>query len=174
LTIILPTTFHGCRTGCRSAAASAPQKVCQKANDLARAAVGWNGVFGAPASVVRVPTACADHTCTRSRLHNQPRSESRPAHDHACTTGFSLNHAQHTTRLPITSAQHNGLPYHARHNGQSAQRAVVPHAAPRAPARRKRHNERSRSAIRLVKIKNRMPLTLPGRRTGWASAAAHR
>jgi hypothetical protein len=34
----------------------------QKSTDLAREAVGCNGLFGAPASIVRVPPACADHT----------------------------------------------------------------------------------------------------------------
>jgi hypothetical protein len=43
----------------------------QKPNDLAREAVGWNGLFGAPASVVRVPIAYADHTGTGSRLPRQ-------------------------------------------------------------------------------------------------------
>jgi hypothetical protein len=40
--------INGCRpTDCPSAAASALQQECQKAFDLAREAVGWNGVFGA-------------------------------------------------------------------------------------------------------------------------------
>jgi len=42
------------------------------------------------------------------------------------TTGRDLNHAQHTTTLPRTGAQHHGRAYHTRHNGPSAPRACVP------------------------------------------------
>jgi len=44
-------------------------------------------------------------------------------------SAFHLNHAQHTIRLPITGAQYNGLPYHARHKELPAPRAFIPHAA---------------------------------------------
>jgi hypothetical protein len=37
-----------CPTGWHSVAASAPQQACQKTTDLAREAVGCNGVFGGP------------------------------------------------------------------------------------------------------------------------------
>jgi hypothetical protein len=50
----------------------------QNANDLAREAVGWNDVFGAPAKDVPLADRFAPTT---------------PAQDHICTTGFYLNHA---------------------------------------------------------------------------------
>jgi len=106
---------------CRSAAASALGDASQKINDLAREAVGCNGVFGAPASLVRVPSACADHTSIVSHLHNGPRSEPRQKGITPSTTGFDRNHVPH-----------NGRSSHAWHNGTPAQRALVPH----------RHNER--------------------------------
>src|SRR5687767_14433759 len=42
---VLVCVEMGGPTYCRSAAESAPQKHCQKPNDLAREAVGWNGVL---------------------------------------------------------------------------------------------------------------------------------
>jgi hypothetical protein len=42
--LLLVPEEHSCHpTVCRSAAASAPQRAYQKANDLAREAVSWNG-----------------------------------------------------------------------------------------------------------------------------------
>ncbi len=89
----------------------------QKPNDLARAAVGCNGVFGAPVAVMRVASRMRrphPHGTTPARrafngttrmwdhvLHNGRSSEPRPAHDHAA------------------------------HHGPSAPRASVPHVAQR-------------------------------------------
>jgi hypothetical protein len=58
-------------------------KRCQKTNDLARAAVGCIGVFGAPVAFPRSSPASADHTILGARRHNGPQSESRPAQNHA-------------------------------------------------------------------------------------------
>jgi hypothetical protein len=45
--------------------------VYQKPNDLAREAVGWNGGLGALANNARLLPACAYHTGTQSRVHNE-------------------------------------------------------------------------------------------------------
>jgi hypothetical protein len=105
-------------------------------------------------------------------LHNGHRSESRPAYDHAA------------------------------HNGRTAQRAFVPHPAPRAirttglrttpaqraisttglrttpaqraPARRRWYNAPSGRPIRCIQNEKGMTITFPGRRTGCRLAAPHR
>jgi hypothetical protein len=99
-------------------------------------------------------------------------SEPRASEITPCTTGLQRNHAQHTTTLPRAGAQHNELPYHTLHHGQSAQRAFVSlrhnglgHAArPTQQAFRKRDSP-------LLISKGMIP-TLLGRPTGWHSAAA--
>jgi hypothetical protein len=99
-------------------------------NDLAREAVGCMGVFGAPVCHVRVASRMRRphlHTLTPAQRafgqhHNQYRIT--PG-----ITGLHLNHAQHTITLCITGALHNELLYHTLHNGRTAQRAFVPHAA---------------------------------------------
>jgi hypothetical protein len=45
---------------------------CQNTNDLVRAAVGCNGGLGGLAIDARLLPACAHHTGTKSRLHNEP------------------------------------------------------------------------------------------------------
>src|SRR4051812_10902702 len=101
------------RTDCRSAAASAPQRAHQKANDLEREAVGCNGVFGAPVAIIRV----AESMC-RPRWHTITRR----------TTGVDLYHAPLESRLPQrASICTTPLWNHAAQNGQETQRAVVPH-----------------------------------------------
>jgi hypothetical protein len=95
-------TFPGRRTACPSAAASAPQKVCQKANDLAREAVGCMGVFGTLVARSAQPPACVYHAGTQS-----------PG-----TTGVYLNHTPHAITLGTTRKQHHEPSYHGRHNGR--------------------------------------------------------
>ena len=114
-----------------SAAASAPQQVCQKTNDLARAAVGCNDGFGGLAAVVRVLPASAHHPGTESRG----------------TTGVRWNHTSTESRRHNgRSAESPAARDHARHDGRTAPRAVVPHrhhgrSAPRAVIP-PQHNER--------------------------------
>jgi hypothetical protein len=79
------------------------------------------------------------HTLTPAQ-----RAFGRDHTQHTITPGITdlhLNHAQHTITLCITGAPHNELSYHTLHHGRTAQRAFVPHAAPRGtcttePARR--------------------------------------
>ncbi len=84
------------------------------------------------------------------RRHDGPLTVSRPSGITHRITGVELNHAQHTTTLPITDVPHNEPAYHAPHHGQSAPRGFVPHPAPQASARRKWHPGRSGSAIRSI------------------------
>ena len=93
-----------------------------------------------------LPAACAFHTHSVPRRHNGPQSEPRPLGTTPGTTGVHLNHAQHTITVPRTGNPHNGPSYHTLHNGQSAQRAFIPHLAQRASARYSRHDGRSRIA----------------------------
>jgi len=81
----------------------ARHKMTSKADDLAREAVGCNGLFGVPVAITRAA----------SRLR-------RPHHRGItlCITGLNLNHAQHKTRLPITGTPHNEPSYHTLHNGR--------------------------------------------------------
>jgi len=124
-----------------SAAASASQQRRQKANDLARAAVGCNDWFGGLAAVARVLPVSADHSGTeprgttgvwrnhtnmQSRLHNGRSVESPAARNHTCTTSVRWNHLPHTITPDMTgnphhersnhacttSVPHNGLPNH--------------------------------------------------------------
>src|SRR6266498_5464701 len=113
----------------------------------------------------------------RRRSGCRPHAPTTASENHAGTTGvdqnhaqhtpppgrtsFERNHAQHTIRLRTTGAPHNGLSYHILHNGRTAQRALVPHPAPRAPARRSGHNGHSRSAIRRIHITKRHVIALP-------------
>jgi len=157
-----------------SAAASAPQQVCQKTNDLARAAVGCNAGFGGLAAVVRVLPASAhhpgtesrgttgvrwNHTSMESRRHTGRWVESPAARNHAGITGVGWNHPQHTITPGTTGTQHHEPSNHASTTGTcttgyrttSAQRACSTTSrrttpAPRAPAQRALHNGRSRIA----------------------------
>ena len=87
-------------TACPSAAASAPHKVCQKANDRARAAVGCMGGLGGLATQAHLLPACAYHTGTQSRRHHAPPSAPRPAHDQA-------EHNGHSARRAVEPRRHN-------------------------------------------------------------------
>jgi len=87
-------------TACPSAAASAPHKVCQIANDRARAAVGCMGGLGGLATQAHLLPACAYHTGTQSRRHHAPPSAPRPAHDQA-------EHNGHSARRAVEPRRHN-------------------------------------------------------------------
>ena len=150
----------------------AHRKTCQKANDLGRAAVGWNGMFGAPAFVVRVPPASADHPPMVPRRHNGRSVGITRLWDHALHNALLAEPRTSGITLPTTGDLHNGPSSHVRHNALSAQRAFVPHLAQQASAQRIRHNALSGCIIRLIKCERRMSTTLPGRRTVWRSAAA--
>jgi len=69
-------------------------------------------MFGAPASVVRVPKASADHTRIVPHRQNARSVGTTRIGNHACTTSFDRNHTQHTITPPITCARHNGRSYH--------------------------------------------------------------
>jgi hypothetical protein len=153
-------------------------------------ACGLTGCRSAAASALhRMPSKCLRSRARSGRLQRrvrrsgrrlsgcQPHAPATPARYHACITGLHLNHTQHTIthcttrlqpnhtqhtiRLPIAGAQHNERSYHTRHNGQSAQRAFVPRPAPRAWARRSRHDGRSQIApaiqIRREACRSRSP-----------------
>ena len=90
--------------------------MCQKTNDLARAAVGCMGMFGAPASVVRTPPACADHTGMVPHQHNGRSSEPRPR-ESRLHNGRSSEPRPSGITLPRTGAPHHGLPHHAGTTG---------------------------------------------------------
>ena len=105
-----------------SAAASAPQQVCQKTNDLARAAVGCNDGFGGLAAVVRVLPASAHHPGTESRgttgvRWNHTSMESPAARNHAGIPGVGWNHPQHTITPGTTGTQHHEPSNHASTTG---------------------------------------------------------
>ena len=123
-------------TGCQGDGMQAPNglpisrreratRSLQKANDLAREAVGCIGVFGAPVAVARVATRMRRphrHGTTpaqRAFGRNHAHLGSRPAQ-----RALIWNHAQHTITLPTTGNPHNGRSYHAgttsfQHNGPS-------------------------------------------------------
>jgi len=108
-------------TACRSAAASAPPTTFKNERSCARS--------GRLQRRVR--------RSGRGRLGCLPHVPTTPASYHISTTGVrSESHASGITPgrtgLEWNHAEHNGLSYHAWHNGQSAQRAFVPD----------RHNER--------------------------------
>src|SRR4051794_68035 len=87
-------SLSGGRTGCRSVAASALQRAYQKRHDLAREAVGCNGVFGALVAVARVATSMCRpllHTITPSTTG--VRSLSRASGITRRTTSLQPNHA---------------------------------------------------------------------------------
>jgi hypothetical protein len=72
----------------------------QNANDLAREAVGWNALFGAPASVVRAPPAWPTTPASYHAGTTGVRPGPGPAQNHARITGFSPNHAHLESRCP--------------------------------------------------------------------------
>jgi hypothetical protein len=76
-------------------------KNCQKANDLARAAVGWNGGLGALATHAGLLPACAHHPGTESRPHNGRLMESPHAPDHT-------EHDGQTAPRAIAPRRHHG------------------------------------------------------------------
>ena len=112
--------------------------------------------FARAASRMRRPHRHETTPCTTG-----VRSASRPSGSTPSTTGMHQNHVQH-----------NELPYHTRHHGQSAQRAFV----------LRRHNERRHDGVgttrlqeaRLAALKSKKECRSPchGCRTGWHSAAA--
>ena len=128
-----------------------------------------------------------EHVPLGSRRHNGPRSgitpstESRPAY-----RALIGNHAQHLITLPTTGHQHNGRPYHALHNGPSAQRAIVPHRHNGPSAQRAivphRHNGLRHDGTGTTsdwearfaasKTRKEWQSRCHGCRTGWHSAAA--
>jgi len=99
----------------------AHQKHCQKTNDLARAAVGWNDVFGDPVAIARA----ADRMC-RPHRHRTTPAQRAFGHHHAQhrttpgTTDFDLEPHVSGITLPTTCLQHHGPSYYTLHNGQSA------------------------------------------------------
>ena len=98
--------------------------------------------------------ACADHTGTEPHRHDERSVGTTPIWDHARHNG------PHSESRPAHDQ--------AAHNGRTAQRAFVSHPAQRAlsitgvrttpaqraPARRRGHNGRLGSAIRLSSMKN--------------------
>jgi len=129
-----------------------------------------------PCSVLRsstlgVPAAWADHTHSVPHRHNGPQSEPRPAGITPGTTGLKRYYARLGSRFPTTGAQQNGLPYHTRHHGRSAERAVVPHPAPRALARGSWHNGRWRIETAAFPSKTDCHPRAPDAER-WSSAAA--
>ena len=99
-------------------------------------------------------------------------SGSHPAQDHALHNGPASAPRASGSTFSTTGFPHHGRSYHTLHHGQAAPRAFVPHPTPRAPARRSWHHGRSGSAIRRINSKKGVPITRPGRRTVWRSAAA--
>ena len=69
----------------------------QKANDLAREAVGCNGGLGG----WRVTLVCCPHERTT------------PARNHACITSVRWNHSTHTITLGMTGKEHHEPSNHA-------------------------------------------------------------
>jgi hypothetical protein len=91
---------------------------CQNANDLVRAAVGWNGVFGISVNHFGLSTACTDHTILVSRHPQRALIGTTPI----------WNHARHNERRSGTTRIWD----HAAEGRRSAQRAFILHLAPRA------------------------------------------
>jgi len=90
----------------------------QNSNDLAREAVSWNTVFGAPVVVARVAGRMRrPHLHTLTTSTTGVRSGSRTSGITPCITGFDRNHTQHTIRLSTTSLQHYGPSYQAGTTG---------------------------------------------------------
>src|SRR5262245_37677376 len=93
------------------------------------------GVFGDPVAVAGIASSMGRphrHGTTPAQRvfgRNHAHLESRPG-----TTGFDLEPRASGITFPSTCLLHNERSYHALHNGQSAQRAVVPHVAQWASA----------------------------------------
>src|SRR6266508_4355956 len=74
------------------------------------------------------------------RRHDGPLTVSRPSGITHRITGVDLNHAQHTTTLPITDVPHNEPAYHTLHHRLLHDGNGIPgvQEAPFAPSYRKR------------------------------------
>ena len=122
----LPTTFPSGRTACPSAAASALPILSKTERSRARSGRLQRYVRRSG----RSRSGCRAHAPTTPSWYHTGItgvwSGSRPFAITQCIPGRNRNHAPHPIRLPRTGARHNGLPYHARQNGHSAQRAFVP------------------------------------------------
>jgi len=115
-------------------------------------AVYLHGLFGVRhPSFERHPhaptTPASYHTCTTG-----VRSVSHASGITQCITGFQPNHADRESGCPERAFSTTGLPptpctTGTQHNGRAS------HPAPRAPARRRWHNERSRIATDSSKSK---------------------
>ena len=142
-------------------------------------------MFGDPVAIARAATSMRrspswNHTIHNGRsvgitflwndaLHNGRRSG---------TTRLwcNLTHNEPSAQRAYVPHLHNGQSAQRAfvprlHNGASAQRALVPHPPQRTPARRSRHDGRSRSAICFITSKKGLLVTLPGRRTVCPSVA---
>ena len=158
-----------------SAAASASQQRCQKANDRARAAVGCNDGFGGLAAVVRVLPADAPHPGSEPRgttgvRWNHTRTRSRPAQ-----RAFGWNQPPHTitparrafngiTRSTRSHGSTTGHPHHGRSNHACTTR--FPHHEPSYHASTTRTRTTGTGTTRVhesrrMDTKKGMPTTLP-------------
>jgi len=106
-----------------SAAASAPQQRCQKANDLARS--GRLQRWVRRAGCRRARAALHDRT-TSARNHAAQRAfgGTTPVRNHTGTTSAVWNHTRHGITRGTTSVPHHGRSYHTGitsvpHHGRS-------------------------------------------------------
>jgi hypothetical protein len=107
---------HGCRTPCRSAAASAPPKRVKNQT-----------ILGAQRSA-----GTAGWARWLLALDRSQHDRTTPARNHAGITSVRRNHTQHRITIHTTCAPHNDPPNHAsttsnqhdehRHNGRSHSR----------------------------------------------------
>ena len=150
----------------------APKKRSQKTNDLAREAVGWNDMFGAPAAASRDATRMrrphhpgttpAGRAFGRNHAHLEP---------HPAQRASIWIHAQHRTRLSITGNLHNGPAYHTCTTGNL-------HNAPAYQAGTTGFGTTDLAQHAFKKCdspyphRKGVPTTFPGRRTVCLSAAA--
>jgi len=115
------------------------------------------GVFGAPVSVVRAPPASADHTRMVPRLHDGRSVTITPIWNHARQNGRRSEPRASGISSPTTGIPHNGRSYHF-----CTTSACTTELAQRAFRERNLAHH----------IEKGVPITLPERRTAWASAAA--
>ena len=150
MTITLPRVPNGLAFSCRERAGRTPSK-----SERSRARSGQLQCRVRRSGLRR--SGCHPHApTTPARNHagtTGVRSEPRASGITPCTTGRQSEPRQHHDQAAHNghSAQRAFVP--RLHNGHSAQRAFVPHPAQRAPARRRRHNGRSGSAIRRITSK---------------------
>jgi len=182
-----------------SAAASAPQQRCQKANDLARAAVCCNDLFGGLAAVVPGCHHQADHpgteprgttgvrrnhTTMQSRRHNgRSVGTTRRTESRAARRDVRWNHPQHTLMLRTTGGQHDaplnhasttGAPHHGRSYHTCTTCFLHHERSYHASITRMQHDgnrRHGRSRIAPDGYEKGVPTTFPSRRTACASAA---